>query len=46
MAKVLLGSWGQIVRNTEVHPGPNLENRPEDSVLMPLAGEGFLQNAG
>jgi len=31
---------------TEVHPGPNLKDRPEDSVLTPLAVEGFVQYAG
>jgi len=31
---------------TEVHPGPDRENRPEDSVLVPLAVEGFVQYAG
>ncbi len=31
---------------TEVHPGPDLRNRPEDSVLTPLAAERFVQYAG
>ena len=30
----------------EVHRDPNVKNKPEDSVLTALAGEGFVQYTG
>jgi hypothetical protein len=39
-------SWDLGPDSTEVHLGPNLKNRPEDSVPTPLAVEGFVQYAG
>ena len=39
-------SWGLGPDSTAVHLGPKLKNQPEDSVLTPLAVEGFVLYAG
>ena len=38
--------WDSGPDRIEIHPGRNLKERSEDSMLTPLAAEGFMQYAG